>query len=87
MPSALNVMDLTKWTIIVTMCGAVKVTVRLILQGWKLSRVSYALTPSNVSTVEVIIKLILIFISSRSICSTMNGIQKNTKKFMSLENN
>jgi len=86
-PNASNVMgsmnlDTTNITL-----SATKITARPILLSWKLNRVNYALTPSNILTIETIIRQILIFVSSRNIGSITNSILKSIKKFVILKNN
>jgi len=64
-----------------------KIIASLIPLDWKPSRVNLAPIPSNASTVEVTTKQTLTFVFSGSIGLIANGIQKNSKKSVTLGNN
>ena len=70
-----------------TLCGIAKVIASLIPPDWKLSKANPTPTPLNASTIKVATKQTLTFVFSESIDSITNGIQKNTKKFMTQGNN
>ena len=64
-----------------------KIIASLIPLDWKPSRVNLAPISSNASTVEVTTKQTLTFVFSGSIGLIANGIQKNSKKSVTLGNN
>jgi len=63
------------------LCGAAKLTTKLILLGWKLRRRNYAHTLSSVLIAKVNTKPILLIAYSGSIDSTRNSTPKNTINF------
>jgi len=77
-------MALTKSNTIITSPGAARPTSRLILYVSRLNRASLALTPSNVSTARVIIKLTPTPVYSDTIGSTKSSMQRNIKNSESL---
>ena len=83
----LSIIALTNPNIISTLLGTIKQIVRPTLQGWKPSRMSYALTPSNVLTAEVIIRWTLASIFFGNTGLIMNTMLKNIKSFILIESN
>jgi len=78
-PTNLNTTDI--------LCGVANVVASLISLDWESSRENITPTPSNASIVKITTKQTLTFVFSGSIGLIANGIQKNTKKSMTLGNN
>jgi len=72
----LSIVASTKSNTIDILLGTIKQTSRLICLDWKLNRVNYILTASNVWTTKAIIKPTLMSVSFGDIISIRNSIQK-----------
>jgi len=83
----LNVMALTKPSIITNLHGIVKLMKRLTLLSLKPSRANLVLILSNVQTTRANIKWTPLTVISGNTGLTENGILKNTLKFKKIKNN
>jgi len=83
----LNVMALTKPSIIINLHGIVKLMKRLTLLSLKPSRANLVLILSNVQTTRANIKWTPLTVISGNTGLTENGILKNTLKFKKIKNN
>jgi len=80
--NASNVMVPTSQKTTVNLDGAARRMTRLILQGWKQRRGSYALIPSSAQTVNEITKQTPTNVHSGDTGSTENGNKENTLRSM-----
>ena len=80
-PNAKSAIVFIKLNITERWCGIIRLTLKLILLDSKPRKESLVLTLSSALIVKANTKQIVIFVYSRSINSTENGVQRNLKSF------